>query len=69
MSKVSVKGQTTIPSSVREALGLKPGDLIQYVIEDGRVVLQKFSLDDVMYLKSMERHLNEWSSNEDDDLI
>lgn len=69
MSKVSTKGQTTIPSTVRDVLGLRPGDLIQYVIEDGRVVLQKFSLDDVLYLKSMEKHLSEWSSDEDDDLI
>ncbi len=69
MSKISVKGQTTIPAPVREVLGLRPGDLIQYALEDGKVVLQKFSLDDVLYLKSMEQHLSEWAGTEDDDLI
>ena len=69
MSKISVKGQTTIPAPVREVLGLRPGDLIQYALEDGKVVLQKFSLEDVIYLKSMEQHPNEWAGTEDDDLI
>ena len=69
MSKISVKGQTTIPAPVREALGLRSGDLIQYSLEDGKVMLQKFSLDDVLYLKSMEKHLSEWGGVEDDDLI
>ena len=49
MSKVSVKGKTTIPSSVPKALGLGPGDLIQCVIKDDRVVLKKFSLDEVLF--------------------
>ncbi len=69
MSKISIKGQTTIPAPVREALGLRSGDLIQYSLEDGKVMLQKFSLDDVLYLKSMEKHLSEWAGVEDDDLI
>lgn len=69
MSKVSSKGQTTIPNEVREELGLVPGDLIQYSLEDGKVILQKFSTEDVLYLKSMEQHLSEWAGSEDDDLI
>lgn len=69
MSKVSVKGQTTIPSVVRETLGLHPGDLLQYTLENGKVVLRKFSMEDVLYLKSMELHLTEWSGDEDDDLV
>ena len=69
MSKILVKGQTTIPAPVREALRLRSGDFIQYSLEDGKVMLQKFSLDDVLYLKSMEKHLSEWEGEEDDDLI
>ena len=39
-STITSKGQTTIPSEVRQALGLKPGDKLRYRIgEDGTVVL------------------------------
>ena len=33
-SKISEKGQTTIPIQVRESLGLKPGDSIRYSLVD-----------------------------------
>ncbi|MEC9344036.1 MAG: type II toxin-antitoxin system PrlF family antitoxin [Pseudomonadota bacterium] len=37
-SKLTSKGQTTIPIEIREVLQLKPGDRIQYVVmPDGRV--------------------------------
>jgi antitoxin PrlF len=40
-SKLTAKGQTTIPRSIRAALGLKEGDELAYVIEDKRVILTK----------------------------
>ena len=40
-AKLSSKGQTTIPKPVREALQLKPGDRIDFIVQDdGRVVLR-----------------------------
>jgi antitoxin PrlF len=41
-SKLTSKAQTTIPQAVRTALGLRPGDELAYVIEDGRAVLTRF---------------------------
>jgi AbrB family looped-hinge helix DNA binding protein len=69
MSKVSSKWQTTIPSEVREELGLKPGDLIQYSLDSGKLILRKISIEDVVYLKSIEKTLNEWEGDEDDGLL
>ncbi len=40
-SKITGKGQTTIPIEVREKLDLKPGDRVSYHVEDGRVVISK----------------------------
>jgi antitoxin PrlF len=34
-STITVKGQTTLPKAVRQALDLKPGDRLRYVILDG----------------------------------
>jgi AbrB family looped-hinge helix DNA binding protein len=39
-SKLTSKGQTTIPGPVRQALNLKPGDRITYELEEGRVTLR-----------------------------
>lgn len=40
-STVTTKGQTTLPRTVRTALGLSPGDRVRYVILDGEVRLLK----------------------------
>ena len=40
-STVTTKGQTTLPRTVRSALGLAPGDRVRYVILDGEVRLLK----------------------------
>lgn len=39
-SVVTKKGQTTIPSEVREALNIKPGDRIEYRLEAGQAVIR-----------------------------
>ena len=39
-SKITTKGQTTLPKVVREALGVKSGDRIRYVIQDGSVQIR-----------------------------
>jgi antitoxin PrlF len=39
-SRLSSKGQVTIPQEVREDLGLRPGDRVDFVKEDGKTVLK-----------------------------
>ena len=34
-SRITSRGQTTVPKPVRQALDLKPGDRVRYTIEDG----------------------------------
>ncbi len=36
-SRITAKGQTTVPKAVREVLGLQPGDKVAYLISDGEV--------------------------------
>jgi len=38
-STISAKGQTTVPKSVRQALGVDAGDKIAFRVEDGRVTV------------------------------
>ncbi|HEX9463045.1 MAG TPA: AbrB/MazE/SpoVT family DNA-binding domain-containing protein [Alphaproteobacteria bacterium] len=40
MPAITAKGQTTIPKPIRNHLGLKPGDVVEFVVEaDGGVRL------------------------------
>lgn len=40
-SKVTSKGQTTIPMEVRKALKLRPGDRIAYDVTNGQAILRR----------------------------
>lgn len=39
-STLSSKGQVTIPQEIRVRLGLKEGDRVEFVVEDGRTILR-----------------------------
>jgi antitoxin PrlF len=44
---VTARSQTTIPNGVRKALGIEPGDRLEYVIEGDQAVIRKAArLDD-----------------------
>lgn len=38
-STLTSKGQVTIPANVRKQLGLRPGDRVGFIVEDGEVRL------------------------------
>ena len=63
--KITSKAQTTLPKEVREALGVKPGDMLVYRIAKGKVTLARAEPMDRAYLKAVESTLSEWSSAED----
>jgi AbrB family looped-hinge helix DNA binding protein len=66
-SKLSSKGQVTIPKEVRKAIGLKPGDLVSYDVQDGIVILQRAEPFDAAFHAALSSTLEEWSSPEDEE--
>ena len=40
-SSVSPKGQVTIPAEIREMLGLKPKDKVEFEVENGQVKVRR----------------------------
>lgn len=43
---ITSKGQTTIPKEIRQYLHLKPGDRVDFVVEeDGKVILEAATAD------------------------
>ncbi len=40
-SKITSKSQTVIPQSIREKLGIKPGDMLDYVETEQGIFIEK----------------------------
>jgi len=65
-SRISPKGQITLPKAVREAMGAGPGDSIVYEVEGNAVRLRRVDPFDVEFHDALARTLDEWSSDEDE---
>ena len=67
ISKITAKGQTTVPQEVRAALKSKPGDLIAWEIErNGRVAVCRIQPLDLEYLQAIQVTVCEWNTAEDE---
>ncbi len=66
-TKVTTKGQVTIPKDVRQRLGLRPGDELEFVEEDGVFKLRKRI--DPQVFKKYRGYLKELAGRDSDDLV
>lgn len=64
-SRLTTKSQTTVPKAVRAALGVGPGDALEYVIEKKGVRLRKLPRADEAHLRALQKTLSEWDTAED----
>ena len=68
IAKITAKGQTTVPRDIRAVLGIEPGDLIAWEVEDGgRVAVRRVKRLDLEYLQAAQGTLGEWQSAEDEE--
>ena len=67
VSKISVKGQITIPKEIRNAIGIKPGDLIAYELRGETVKLRRVNPFDSLFHSAISETLEEWNSPEDEE--
>lgn len=65
-SRLSSKGQVTIPQQVRESIGLQPGDLVSYEVLDQFVLLRRVEPFDTTFHAALSETLDEWASPEDE---
>lgn len=67
-STLSSKGQITVPVEVRKRLGLKPGDRVEFALDEGRTTLRRARGPENPFLKyvgalpafSNVREVNAW---------
>ena len=66
-SKVTARGQTTIPKSIREAAGLYAGDMLAFETDGDQVRVRKVAGGRDDHMHSLCEAMNEWASAEDED--
>lgn len=68
ITKVTAKGQTTIPQNVRAALHVAPGDLIAWEASpDGTATVRRVQPMDIEYPHAVEGTLSEWTRTTDEE--
>ena len=53
--RITSKGQVTIPQEIREQCGLLPHTQVRFVVEDGRVLIEKDSVAGSRGMEGLER--------------
>lgn len=66
-SRITARGQTTIPRRIREAANLRAGDVIAFEVEGEHLVVRKVTWGEVDYLQASSEVMSEWSTLEDDE--
>ena len=75
VTRLTSKSQTTLPKAVRDALGVKAGDRVAFVVQEGRATVMKApSAEDLAFMRlADESFAEDWLSPEDceafDDLL
>ena len=67
VSKLSTKGQVTIPVDLRKAIGIEPGDMVVYELQGKSVKLKRVDPFDAAYHAAVAETLEEWNSPEDEE--
>ena len=65
-SRITARGQTTIPKRIREAANLREGDVIAFDLRGEHLVVTKVTRDSDGYLEGLSGVMNEWSEAEDE---
>ena len=67
LATLTAKGQVTIPKAVREALGMKRGDLVSWELDEESVRLRVVPAIAHVYLTGVHAGLTEWGSEADEE--
>jgi AbrB family looped-hinge helix DNA binding protein len=68
ISRITSKGQITIPKAVRAALGLRDGDLVSFALDDDQATLRKIAQQpEAASAGTVGTDLTEWASPADED--
>lgn len=64
-SKLTSKGQITLPKRIRETLDVHPGDALAYEIDGNTVRVWKAQPLDLAWHRALSQTMTEWDSAQD----
>jgi AbrB family looped-hinge helix DNA binding protein len=64
-SKITSKGQITLPKEIRDKLGVHSGDTLVYEVEGNAVRVRKAEPFDLTWHRAVSRTVAEWDSAND----
>ena len=67
VARMSARGRTTIPRSIREAAGIYVGDTLAFEVRGQQVVIRKASRDRDGATRDAFEIMSEWTSSEDEE--
>ena len=67
VARISTRGQTTIPKSIREAAGLYVGDTLAFETDGEQVVVRKVFQGRNDAAQDVSEAMNEWTSAQDEE--
>jgi len=67
VSKLSAKGQITIPIEIRKAIRIEPGDFVAYELQGQFVKLRRITPFDAAFHSAISETLQEWNSPGDEE--
>lgn len=67
VSKISSKGQVTIPKKVRQSIRAEPGDTIAYEVRGDVVTMRRIEPLDAAFHAALSQTLTEWATPEDEE--
>lgn len=65
-TRITSKGQISLPKVVRERLGVEPGDTLVYEAVGDAVTIKRLEPFDAAFHAALAETLDEWDSPEDD---
>ena len=69
MTRLTSKGQVTIPKEVRDELGLAPGDDVEFVVDRGVVRLRKGGVDFEAAFRKWSGYLRDFEGQSAEEII
>ena len=63
---MNAKGQVMVPQAIRAAMGLQPGDVLGWELDEQSVRIRLFSSIGLNHLRGVEASLSEWASAADE---
>ena len=61
VSRISSKGQVTVPKTIRQKLKLEEGDRVAFIEDNGRIMITKAS---ILALRELQKEISQEAENQ-----